>query len=52
MHVLFVEPRFPANQPEFVRGLHASGARVTGIGEAPVEALGPVLESWLAEQKA
>ena len=47
MHVLFVEPRFPANQPEFVRGLHAAGARVTGIGEAPVEELGPVLQSWL-----
>ncbi len=47
MHVLFVEPRFPANQPEFVRGLHAAGAQVTGIGEAPAEALGPVLESWL-----
>ncbi len=47
MHVLFVEPRFPANQPEFVRGLHAAGARVTGIGEAPVDALGPTLKSWL-----
>jgi hypothetical protein len=47
MHVLFVEPRFPANQPEFVRGLHAAGARVTGIGEAPADALGPVLGSWL-----
>lgn len=38
-HVIFVEPTFPANQAEFVRGLHAVGARVIGIGERPVEAL-------------
>jgi hypothetical protein len=47
VHVLFVEPGFPNNQREFVRGLHAAGARVTGIGEAPVEALGSELASWL-----
>ena len=34
MHVIFVEPAFPRNQREFVRGLAATGARVTGIGEA------------------
>ncbi len=33
MNVLFVEPAFPTNQREFVRALHAVGARVTGIGE-------------------
>jgi hypothetical protein len=48
MHVIFVEPRFPANQRQFVRGLHEAGARVTGIGEAPVEALGPELSGWLS----
>jgi hypothetical protein len=48
MHVLFVEPRFPANQRQFVRGLVEAGARVTGIGEAPVEALGADLHRWLA----
>lgn len=48
MHVLFVEPRFPANQREFVRGLKEAGATVTGIGEAPAEALGPELSSWLS----
>ncbi|MDH3285428.1 MAG: ATP-grasp domain-containing protein [Acidobacteriota bacterium] len=47
MHVLFVEPSFPLNQRRFVRGLHAAGARVTGIGEAPVEALGDELRGWL-----
>jgi len=48
MHVLFVEPKFPYNQRQFVRGLHAAGARVTGIGEAPVEALDGELKGWLA----
>jgi carbamoylphosphate synthase large subunit len=47
MHVLFVEPKFPYNQRQFVRGLHAAGARVTGIGEAPVEALDGELKNWL-----
>ena len=46
--VVFLEPSFPANQREFVRALHAVGARVTGIGERPREALDPALRSWLA----
>jgi hypothetical protein len=48
MHVLFVEPSFPKNQRQFVRALHAVGARVTGIGESPVDALDPELKSWLS----
>ena len=47
MHVLFVEPRFPANQAQFVRALAEVGARVTGIGEAPVEHLPDHLASSL-----
>jgi formate-dependent phosphoribosylglycinamide formyltransferase (GAR transformylase) len=47
MHVLFVEPKFPHNQRQFARALHAVGARVTGIGEAPVESLDEELRSWL-----
>jgi formate-dependent phosphoribosylglycinamide formyltransferase (GAR transformylase) len=47
MHVIFVEPAFPFNQREFVRGLHAVGARVTAIGEAPVDALRPEMKGWL-----
>jgi hypothetical protein len=39
MNVVFIEPAFPANQMEFVRGLHAAGASVFGIGERPLEAL-------------
>ena len=37
MHVLFVEPSFPVNQKKFVHALAEVGARVTGIGERPVE---------------
>jgi formate-dependent phosphoribosylglycinamide formyltransferase (GAR transformylase) len=47
MHVLFVEPAFPQNQRDFVRGLHQAGARVTGIGERPPEYLDPDLKGWL-----
>jgi formate-dependent phosphoribosylglycinamide formyltransferase (GAR transformylase) len=39
VHVVFLEPAFPANQKEFVRGLHAVGAKVTGIGERRLDAL-------------
>jgi len=47
MHVLFVEPGFPQNQRDFVRGLQRSGARVTGIGERPLEYLDPELKGWM-----
>ncbi|HEB51801.1 MAG TPA: ATP-grasp domain-containing protein [bacterium] len=39
MHVVFVEPCFPANQREFLRGLLSTGARVSAISERPPEAL-------------
>ncbi len=47
MHVIFVEPKFPFNQREFVRGLAAVGARVTGIGERPWEAIDEELRGWM-----
>ena len=47
MHVLFVEPAFPQNQRDFVRGLARSGAQVTGIGERPFEYLDPELKDWM-----
>jgi Carbamoyl-phosphate synthase L chain, ATP binding domain len=37
MHVLFVEPSFPANQARFVHALAEVGARITGIGERPAD---------------
>ena len=39
MHVIFVEPAFPRNQREFPRALHKAGAKVTAIGEYPIEAI-------------
>jgi formate-dependent phosphoribosylglycinamide formyltransferase (GAR transformylase) len=48
MNVVFVEPAFPANQREFVRGLALIGSRVIGVGERPLEALDGELRSWLA----
>lgn len=48
LHVVFVEPAFPANQREFVRGLHAVGAKITGIGERSVDALDSDLKQWLS----
>lgn len=47
MHVVFVEPSFPSNQREFPRALHAVGARVTGIGERPIEYLDDEMRHWL-----
>ena len=47
MHVLFVAPNFPANQRQFVRALHAVGARVTGIGDVPPEYIDRELRGWL-----
>lgn len=35
MHVIFVEPLFPNNQPRFVHALAEVGARVSAIGESP-----------------
>ena len=48
MNVIFVEPAFPNNQRQFVRGLAAAGARVIGIGERPHEQLDAELRSWMA----
>ncbi len=47
MHVVFVEPKFPYNQRQFVRGLAAIGARVTGIGETPYNYLDDELRGWM-----
>ncbi len=46
--VVFIEPSFPRNQREFVRALHAVGARVTGIGERPKDYLDDEMRHWLS----
>jgi len=47
MNVIFVEPFFPKNQREFVRGLVHAGATVIAIGETPKDALDDQLRDWL-----
>lgn len=49
MNVIFIEPSFPYNQREFVRGLHAAGANVIGIGERPASYLSDEIKSWLTD---
>jgi formate-dependent phosphoribosylglycinamide formyltransferase (GAR transformylase) len=47
MHVIYIEPAFPLNQREFMRGLAAAGATVIGIGERPLDHLDPELQGWM-----
>ncbi len=47
MHIVFVEPAFPANQKEFVRALVQTGATVSAVGERPKESLDDDLRGWL-----
>ena len=39
MNVLFISPGYPAEMADFSRGLARCGARVTGLGEHPAQAL-------------
>src|SRR3982074_1832426 len=47
VNVICIEPGFPPNQREFVRGLAAVGASVIGIGERPADQLDGDLKSWM-----
>ena len=47
MNIIFIEPSFPYNQKEFVRGLHATGANIIGIGERPEDYLPDEVKSYL-----
>jgi formate-dependent phosphoribosylglycinamide formyltransferase (GAR transformylase) len=47
VNVIFVEPAFPANQRDFVRGLAQAGADVIGIGERPADWLDEDLRGWM-----
>lgn len=47
MNVIFIEPVFPPNQREFIRGLAEAGATVLGIGERPLEALDDEAKGWM-----
>ena len=47
MHIVFVEPRFPGNQKQFIRALAEIGATVTAIGEGSKASLDDELKRWL-----
>lgn len=47
MHVVFVEPCFPANQREFLRGLLSTGVRVSAVSERAPESLPAELREGL-----
>jgi hypothetical protein len=47
VNIIFIEPAFPPNQREFVRGLVAAGANVIGIGERPIDFLDQELRDWM-----
>ena len=51
MHVVLVEPAFPNNQREFLRGLLSTGARVSVISERPPEALPSALREGLFQHE-
>src|SRR3954469_20506600 len=47
MHIVFIEPRFPGNQKQFIRALAEIGATVTAIGEGSKDSLDDDLKRWL-----
>lgn len=47
MHVVFIEPRFPANQKQFIRALAEVGATISAIGEGSKASLDDDLKRWL-----
>lgn len=47
MHIIFVEPRFPANQKHFVRALAELGVTISAIGEGSKASLDDDLKRWL-----
>ena len=46
-HIVFIEPRFPANQKQFIRALAEIGVRVSAIGEGSKASLDDDLRHWL-----
>jgi hypothetical protein len=46
-HIIFIEPRFPANQKQFIRGLAEIGATISAIGEGSKDSLDDELKRWL-----
>jgi hypothetical protein len=49
MNVLLLSPGYPADMPEFTRGLAEAGARVFGVGDTPPDGLPPLVRRCLAD---
>lgn len=49
MNVVILSPGYPADMPEFTRGLAEAGARVLGVGDQPAQALPPLVRKSLAD---
>jgi hypothetical protein len=49
MNVLLISPGYPADMPEFARGLAESGARVYGVGDQHVAGLPELVRRSLSE---
>ncbi len=49
MNVLLLSPGYPADMPEFTRGLAATGARVYGVGDTPIDGLPTLVRQCLHE---
>lgn len=47
MNVLLLSPGYPADMPEFTRGLAESGANVFGVGDTPLDGLPPLVRKCL-----
>ena len=47
VHVVFIEPRFPTNQRQFIRGLAEIGVRISAIGEGSKDSLDDEMRHWL-----
>jgi hypothetical protein len=49
INVLLLSPGYPADMPEFTRGLAEAGARVFGVGDTPPDGLPPLVRRCLAD---
>ena len=49
MHVLLISPGYPADMPEFTRGLAECGARVYGVGDQPLSSLPEMVRRSLSD---
>jgi hypothetical protein len=49
MNILLLSPGYPADMPEFTRGLAEAGARVYGVGDSPLDGLPILVRQCLAD---